>query len=162
MATSNKITFQFISEPTDVNFGGKVHGGIVMKWIDQTAYTCARSWAENYCVTVYVGGIRFYKPISIGEVIKINSYVIYTGNTSIHIAVDVYSRDFKEEHFEKKTHCVIVFVSVDEEGNPIPVKKWIPQTETEKQLSEYAKKLVDLREQINDEMKPFFDGIIEE
>ena len=162
MTTSNKITFQFISEPTDVNFGGKVHGGIVMKWIDQTAYTCARSWAENYCVTVYVGGIRFYKPISIGEVIKINAYVIYTGNTSIHIAVDVYSRDFKEQQFEKKTHCVIVFVSVDEAGNPIPVKKWVPQTETEKQLAEYAKKLVDLREQINDEMKPFFDGIIDE
>ncbi len=162
MTTSNKITFQFISEPTDVNFGGKVHGGIVMKWIDQTAYTCARSWAENYCVTVYVGGIRFYKPISIGEVIKINAYVIYTGNTSIHIAVDVYSRDFKEQQFEKKTHCVIVFVSVDEAGNPIPVKKWVPQTETEKQLAEYAKKLVDLREQINNEMKPFFDGIIDE
>lgn len=162
MVTSNKITFQFISEPTDVNFGGKVHGGIVMKWIDQTAYTCARSWAENYCVTVYVGGIRFYKPISIGEVIKINAYVIYTGTTSIHIAVDVYSRDFKEQHFEKKTHCVIVFVSVDEAGNPIPVKKWVPQTETEKQLAEYAKKLVDLREQINNEMKPFFDGIIDE
>jgi acyl-CoA hydrolase len=162
MTVSNKITFQFISEPTDVNFGGKVHGGIVMKWIDQTAYTCARSWAENYCVTVYVGGIRFYKPISIGEVIKINAYVIYTGNTSIHIAVDVYSRDFKEQQFEKKTHCVIVFVSVDEAGNPIPVKKWIPQTDTEKKLAEYAKKLVDLREQINDEMKPFFDGIIDE
>lgn len=162
MTASNKITFQFISEPTDVNFGGKVHGGIVMKWIDQTAYTCARSWAENYCVTVYVGGIRFYKPISIGEVIKINAYVIYTGNTSIHIAVDVYSRDFKEQQFEKKTHCVIVFVSVDEAGNPIQVKKWIPQTETEKQLAEYAKKLVDLREKINDEMKPFFDGIIDE
>lgn len=162
MTVSNKITFQFISEPTDVNFGGKVHGGIVMKWIDQTAYTCARSWAENYCVTVYVGGIRFYKPISIGEVIKINAYVIYTGNTSIHIAVDVYSRDFKEQLFEKKTHCVIVFVSVDEAGNPIPVKKWNPQTENEKQLAQYAKKLVDLREQINDEMKPFFEGIIDE
>lgn len=162
MTTSNKITFQFISEPTDVNFGGKVHGGIVMKWIDQTAYTCARSWAENYCVTVYVGGIRFFKPISIGEVIKINAYVIYTGTTSIHIGVDVYSRDFQEQHFEKKTHCVIVFVSVDEAGNPIPVKKWIPQTESEKQLQTYAKKLVDLREQINTEMKPFFDGIIDE
>ncbi|MGF1566363.1 MAG: hotdog domain-containing protein [Flavobacteriales bacterium] len=50
------IRFQFISEPTDVNFGGKVHGGVAMKWIDQTAYTCARTWAESYCVTVYVGG----------------------------------------------------------------------------------------------------------
>lgn len=156
MAENNRISFQFISEPSDVNFGGKVHGGTVMKWIDQTGYTCARNWAETYCVTVYVGGIRFLKPISIGEVIRINAYVIYTGNTSIHIAVDVYSRDFTKE-FEKKTHCVIVFVSVDEHGKPIPVKKWVPQTEREIKLADYAKKLTYLREQISDEMKPFFE-----
>jgi acyl-CoA hydrolase len=158
MTENNKISFQFISEPTDVNFGGKVHGGIVMKWIDQTAYTCARNWAETYCVTVYVGGIRFYKPISIGEVIKINAYVIFTGNTSIHIAVDVYSRNFNQKDFEKKTHCVIVFVSVNEKGSPVKVKKWIPGNEHEKQLETYAVKLNQMREQINNEMKPFIEG----
>jgi acyl-CoA hydrolase len=56
----DKMTFQFVSEPGDVNFGGKVHGGAVMKWIDQAAYATASSWSEGYCVTVYVGGIRFY------------------------------------------------------------------------------------------------------
>jgi len=45
MPDPSKISFQFISEPSDVNFGGKVHGGVVMKWIDQTAYACARLWA---------------------------------------------------------------------------------------------------------------------
>ena len=162
MTENNKISFQFISEPTDVNFGGKVHGGIVMKWIDQTAYTCARNWAETYCVTVYVGGIRFYKPISIGEVIKINAHVIYTGNTSIHIAVDVYSRNFSQNEFEKKTHCVIVFVSVDEKGSPVKVKKWIPGSEHEKQLEAYAVKLNQMREKISQEMKPFLEGSSDE
>jgi acyl-CoA hydrolase len=157
MTENNKISFQFISEPTDINFGGKVHGGMVMKWIDQIAYTCARNWAETYCVTVYVGGIRFLKPISIGEVIKINAYVIYTGNTSIHIAVDVYSRNFDQKEFEKKTHCVIVFVSVDENGKPVQVKKWKPKSEKEMKLEEYAQKLKSLREQINNEMEPFFE-----
>ncbi len=152
---NNKISFQFISEPTDINFGGKVHGGVVMKWIDQTAYTCARSWAETYCVTVYVGGIRFYKPISIGEVIKIEATVVYTRKTSIHIAVDVFSRDFSKEGFEKKTHCIIVFVSVDENGKPIDVKKWKPTTETEKKMEQYAIKLNLLRKQISEEMEPF-------
>jgi len=108
MNDQSKVTFQFISEPTDVNFGGKVHGGVVMKWIDQTAYACARSWAESYCVTVYVGGIRFMKPINIGDIVKIKAYVIHTGNTSVHIAVDVYARDLSTQDFEKKTHCVIV------------------------------------------------------
>ena len=69
-------TFQFISEPTDVNFGGKVHGGSVMKWIDQVGYACASNWCGSYAVTVYVGGIRFLKPIKIGELIKINAKVI--------------------------------------------------------------------------------------
>lgn len=151
------VTFQFISEPTDINFGGKVHGGAVMKWIDQTAYTCARTWAENYCVTVYVGGIRFYKPISIGEVVRIESYVIYTGTTSIHIAVDVYGREVSNPDFEKKTHCVIVFVSVDSEGKPVKVREWKPANEREEQLRGYAIKLKDLREQIASEMKPFFE-----
>lgn len=155
MKSNHQISFQFISEPTDVNFGGKVHGGVVMKWIDQTAYTCARNWAENYCVTVYVGGIRFIRPINIGEVIKIKAYVIHTGRTSIHIAVDVYSRNFETRDFEKKTHCIIVFVSVDEEGKPTPVKKWIPSTDREKALEDYAIRLKALRKEISEEMEPF-------
>lgn len=86
----------------DVNYSGKVHDGAVMKWIDQAAYACARSWAETYCVTVYVGGILFIKPISIGDLVKINAYIIYMGNTSLHIAIDVYSRKMDEKGFTKK------------------------------------------------------------
>ena len=56
----NKTVFQFISEPSDINYGGNVHCVIVMKWIDQAGYACASSCASSYCVTVYVGGIRFY------------------------------------------------------------------------------------------------------
>ncbi|HMP30679.1 MAG TPA: acyl-CoA thioesterase [Saprospiraceae bacterium] len=155
---NNKITFQFISEPGDVNFGGNVHGGTVMKWIDQTAYTCARSWAETYCVTVYVGGIRFISPIHIGDLVKVDAYVIHTGTTSIHIAVDVFSKDIASRNFEKKTHCVIVFVSVDSNGKPTSVKKWIPKTEREVKLSEYALQLKELRSTIEKEMKPFFEN----
>lgn len=157
MSSPHKTSFQFISEPSDVNFGGKVHGGSVMKWIDQAAYTCARTWSESYCVTVYVGGIRFYKPINIGEVIKIDCAVIYTGTSSIHIMVEVYSRSFSEKKFEKKTHCIIIFVAVDEKGEPKKVKAWVPKTEKEKKLQEYALKLKTLREEIHQEMKGFFN-----
>ena len=125
----DQITFQFISEPSDVNFGGKVHGGEVMKWIDQTAYACATGYAQNYCVTVYVGGIRFYRPINIGAIVKVEAQVIYTGTTSIHIAVNVFSRKLKDKKFEKTTHCVIVFVSTNKEGKPIPVYKFKPTTQ---------------------------------
>ena len=154
------MTFQFVSEPTDVNFGGKVHGGAVMKWIDQASFACASTWAESYCVTVYVGGIRFYKPIHIGSLVKIQSRVIYTGKSSIHIAVDVYSRKMSDPKFEKTTHCVIVFVSVDDNGNPKPTKQWIPDTDRERQLQQYAIRLMELRKDIEEEMGPHFKEII--
>lgn len=156
----DKITFQFVSEPSDVNFGGKVHGGSVMKWIDQTAYACASTWSEGYCVTVYVGGIRFYKPIHIGSLVKIQARVVYTGKSSIHIAVDVYSRKMKDPKFEKTTHCVIVFVSVDDEGNPKPTNQFTPNTDREKHMEQYAIRLMELRKNIEVEMSPYLKDYI--
>lgn len=153
--SKDQISFQFISEPTDVNFGGKVHGGQVMKWIDQTAYACATGWAQNYCVTVYVGGIRFYKPISIGAIVKVDAQVIYSGTTSIHISVDVFSRKLRDEEFIKTTHCVIVFVSTDKEGNPVPVEKFVPQNAHQGDMEKYALRLIELRKSIEDEMSRF-------
>lgn len=154
----DSISFQFISEPTDVNFGGKVHGGQVMKWIDQTAYACATGWAQNYCVTVYVGGIRFYKPISIGAIVRVDAQVIYSGRTSIHISVDVFSRKLRDEEFIKTTHCVIVFVSTDQDGKPVPVEKFIPQNEHQIDMEQYALRLIELRKSIEDEMSRFVHG----
>lgn len=152
---TNKLSFQFLSQPTDVNFGGKVHGGAVMKWLDQTAFACASHWASSYCVTVYVGGIRFYQPIKIGDVVRIDAQVIYTGNTSIHISLNVFSKTITEDVFKKSTHCIMVFVSMDENGIPQNVKKWIPETDEEKYLEGYALKLMDLRKIIESEMSPF-------
>jgi len=154
----NQITFQFISEPSDVNYGGKVHGGAVMKWIDQTAYACASSWAEGYAVTLYVGGIRFFKPIKIGDLVKVSARVIYTGNTSMHIACDVFSRPITSDvKYIKTTHCVIVFVAVDENGKTKPVIKWEAHTNRELAQEKYAKRLMELRKGIEEEMKPFLE-----
>jgi acyl-CoA hydrolase len=152
---SNEIIFQFISEPKEVNFSGKVHGGSVMKWIDQAAYTCARNWAESYCVTAYIGGTSFYGPINIGEVVKVVARVIYTGRTSIHISVDVFSRDFSESEFKLRTHCVTVFVGVDGDGKPQPVKPWVPQSEKEKKMAVYAQTLKSFQDKINVEIKQY-------
>ena len=101
-------TFSFLAEPGDVNFGGKVHGGAVMKWIDQVSYACASGWSRRYCVTVYVGGIRFFRPIQIGHEVKLEAKIIYTGSSSMHISVDVFSAPLWEDKYVKNTHCVII------------------------------------------------------
>src|SRR5690349_1533560 len=140
-----EITLRFLAEPTDVNFGGKVHGGAVMKWIDQAAYACAAGWSASYCVTVYVGGIRFYKPVLIGQVVEVRAQLIHTGTTSMHIAVDVYSRDPKASQLDKTTHCIIIFVAVDADGRPVPVRPWEPETDEDRRLQQYALRLMELR-----------------
>jgi acyl-CoA hydrolase len=150
-----EITLRFLAEPTDVNFGGKVHGGAVMKWIDQAAYACAAGWSASYCVTIYVGGIRFYKPVLIGQVVEVRAQLIYTGRTSMHIAVDVYSRDPKASKLAQTTHCIIIFVALDGEGRPAPVPHWEPETDKDRQMQQYALRLMDLHKVIEDEMKPF-------
>lgn len=149
---NHQTKFQFISEPTDVNYGGKVHGGIVMKWIDQAGFACAAAWSGRYCVTVYVGGIRFYAPIHIGDFIKVEAKIIYTGNTSMHIAIDVFSRKVTDTAFTKNTHCIIVFAAIDDNGKTIAVPKWQPKTDEETDFEAYAIKLMNLRKNIEEEM----------
>ncbi len=148
-------TFTFLAEPRDVNFGGKVHGGAVMKWIDQVSYACASTWSKRYCVTIYVGGIRFFQPIQIGHTVKLEAKVIYTGTSSMHISVDVWSGSLWEENWTKNTHCIIIFVALDEDGKPTPVPKWIPEEEKDKALEAYAIRLMERRKAIEEEMDPF-------
>jgi len=155
MSRTRSQTLRFLAEPGEVNFGGKVHGGSVMKWIDQAGYTCAVGWSGQYCVTVYVGGIRFYKPVHIGSLVEVKAQVIYTGKTSLHVAVDVTAGDPKSQQREKTTHCIIVFVAVDDDSKPVPVPQWQPQTPADQALESYAKKLMALRQRIEDEMQPF-------
>jgi acyl-CoA hydrolase len=153
--SEREITLRFLAEPTDVNYGGKVHGGTVMKWIDQAGYTCAVGWSGRYCVTVYVGGIRFFRPIHISNLVEVNARLIYTGNTSMHVAVDVYAGDPKAGEMAKTTHCIIVFVAVDGAGHPTPVKKLQPETAVDTALEQYAIKLMDLRKGIETEMSQY-------
>ena len=146
-----EVTLRFLAQPADVNFGGKVHGGTVMRWIDQAGYACAVGWSGRYCVTVYVGGIRFYKPVLVGSIVEVHARIIYTGKTSMHVAVDVRAGDLKDQTFDTTTHCVIVFVSMNDHGNPTQVQPWIPATPAEEAELRYAVKLMELRKSIEDE-----------
>jgi acyl-CoA hydrolase len=147
------ITLRFLAEPTDVNFGGKVHGGAVMKWIDQAGYTCAAGWAGTYCVTVYLGGLHFLGPIRVGELVELRALVIRSGRTSLDIAIDVYAGDPKSRERRRTGHCVVVFVALDEDGRPTEVPPWAPATEIDRALEAYARRLGELRRQMDAEME---------
>jgi acyl-CoA hydrolase len=149
------LKLRFLAEPTDVNYGGKVHGGAVMKWIDQAGYACASVWSGEYCVTAYVGGIRFLAPIHIGNIVELTSQVIYTGNTSMHIAIDVHARDPRKGKRVRTTHCVIVMVAM-EDGKPKSIPKWTPTKQEDVEMEQYALALMEKRKDIESEMHPYF------
>ena len=140
----SSITLRFLAEPSTVNFGGKVHGGTVMKWIDEAGYACATRWARRYCVTVSVGSIRFQRPIRIGDLVEVEARLAYTGNTSMNIAVEVRAGDLKLGQMEKITECVVVFVAVDADGLAIPVEAWQAETPSDIALAQYVKTHLDL------------------
>lgn len=139
----SSIVLRFLAEPSTVNFGGKVHGGTVMKWIDEAGYACASGWAKRYCVTVFVGGIRFHHPVKIGELVEVEARLAYTGNTSMNISVEVRSGDIKGGQLKTTTECLIVFVSVDDKGRPVPIEPWLPKTSEETALAQRARTQLD-------------------
>ena len=145
--TSN-TTLRFLAEPTDVNFGGKVHGGMVMKWIDQASYACAAQWSKRYCVTVSANAIRFIRPILVGQLISVTARIVHTGKTSMHIYVVVRASDPKEDNIVVTNRCFITFMAIDDSGYPVNVPSYTPESEEDKLLEkvaihakEFAKKL---------------------
>jgi len=152
-----ELTLRFLAEPQDVNFGGKVHGGAVMKWIDLAAYACAAGWSGRYCITAYAGGVRFVAPIHVGSLVEVTGKVIYTGNSSMHIALEVTACDPKSLNKRLTTHCIVIMVAVDEAGQSIQVPKWEPESESDKRQYTAAVKLMEMRKQIGEEMQIFVD-----
>ena len=147
-----ECVFRWISQPTDVNWGGKVHGGMVMKWMDQAAYACAVGWCGGYAVTASVGGMSFLKPIHIGDVVEVRARVILTGTTSLHIAVDVDAIDPRTQVRTRTTRCVMVFVALSDDGKTTPVPAWQPLSEEDRRLADYAARLKALRADLDAEL----------
>jgi acyl-CoA hydrolase len=156
-----EVEFRFLAEPSDVNFGGKVHGGMVMKWIDQAGYAGAVGWSGRYCVTVAVGGIRFLQPILIGDLVTVRAKLVHTGSSSMHFGVDVAARDLKLTASRLATSCVIVFVALDgPDGKPSVVPAWRPVDEEDCRLASYAQRLHELSRTMEGEVARMRDGTV--
>jgi len=155
---ASHITLRFLAEPSDVNFGGKVHGGNVMKWIDHAGYTCAANWSCSYCVTAYVGGIRFLRPINVGDLVELRAEIMHTGRTSMHISVSVHARNPRDPERRFTTHCILVFVAVDDAGTPVPIDTFVPTTEHGQRMNAYAQRMIALRQELQNESQAFLEG----
>jgi 4-hydroxybenzoyl-CoA thioesterase len=143
--TALERTLRFLAAPTDVNWGGKVHGGTVMRWIDEAAYVCAARWNRGPAIAVYAGGIRFYRPLLIGSVVEVQARLVHTGRHSMHLSVHVRSGDPKTDERELTTHCMMIFVALDDERRSAEVPQWVPVSDEDVALDAHARELVELR-----------------
>ncbi len=81
--------------PSYANFGGKIHGGIILSLMDKVAYACASKHAGSYCVTVSVDVVDFRAPVEVGELVSLKARVNYVGNTSLVVGIRVESENVK-------------------------------------------------------------------
>ena len=147
-STAPRTTLRFLAAPTDVNWGGNVHGGIVMRWIDEAAHVLATQWTgspDN--AAVFVGEVRFYRPLHIGHLVEVDARLLHTGTTSMHISVHVRSGDPASGILEQTTHCQIVFVALDKEGHATAAPSWQPESAEDRALEDHALDLIALRTQ---------------
>jgi acyl-CoA hydrolase len=160
MPGQRELVLRFLAEPSDINYGGKVHGGAVMKWIDQAGYAAAVGWSGRYCVTVAVGGIRFVAPVRIGDLVAVRTRLVHTGTSSMHLSVDVEAADpMQPDSTRLCTHCVIVFVALDGvEGAPVPVPAWVPVDEEDRRLAGYARRVMALSRDIEQTIARYRDA----
>ncbi len=148
--TAPREVLRFLAAPTDVNWGGKVHGGIVMRWIDEAAHVVATRWTDSaHNVAVYSGGIRFYRPLFIGDLVEVEARLLHTSPSSMHIGVHVRSGDPRRDELALTTHCLTVFVALDDDHHARPVPRWTPVSDEDLSLDAHAVQLVELREAVD-------------
>ncbi|NIN33772.1 MAG: acyl-CoA thioesterase [Gammaproteobacteria bacterium] len=134
--------------PDMANFSGKVHGGALLKLLDQVAFACAARYCKCYVVTVSLDQVSFKNPINVGELVSFRANVNYVGTSSMEIGVKVIAEDL---HSKKKRHtnsCYFTMVSMGEDGKPIKAPPLELKTDFERKLYEAALMRKKMREEI--------------
>ncbi|MBV7282661.1 acyl-CoA thioesterase [Corynebacterium sp. TAE3-ERU30] len=142
-----RVITRFLAKPTDVNWGGNVHGGTAMEWIDEAGTACTMEWSGQRTIAVYAGGIRFYRPISIGDLIEVDARLMRTDTRSMQMSVHVRSGDPRggREHLQQAIHATFTYVATDLDNNVLPARQFEPRTEDDVRLAEHATTLRELR-----------------
>jgi acyl-CoA hydrolase len=147
--TSHQLSMTVLMTPEMANFSGKVHGGAVLRLLDQVAYACASRYAGNYVVTLSVDQVTFRQPIAVGELVTFLASVNYTGTSSMEVGIKVVAEDIRKASVRHANSCFFTMVAVDDQGRPTPVPPLQVQTSDEKRRFAAAQ----LRRQLRQEME---------
>lgn len=123
------LTMSVLMTPDTANFRGNVHGGVMLKMLDEVAYSCASRYAGNYVVTLSVDQVVFKQPVHIGELVTFLAMVNFTGRTSLEVGVKVVAENIRQRSQRHTISCYFTMVALDEEGSPVEVPPLAPESD---------------------------------
>ncbi|MDG9884579.1 acyl-CoA thioesterase [Pseudomonas putida CSV86] len=127
-----QLSMTVLMTPDMANFSGNVHGGTLLKYLDEVAYACASRYAGRYVVTLSVDQVVFREPVHVGELVTFLASVNYTGNTSMEVGIKVVTENIRERSVRHSNSCFFTMVAVDDDRKPVAVPPRQPQTGEEK------------------------------
>ncbi|MDP1779621.1 MAG: acyl-CoA thioesterase [Anaerolineales bacterium] len=137
---ASQVTLSQLMHPEHANLLGNVHGGWIMKLVDEAGALACMRHAQKKVVTVAIDSMTFRQPIRIGDLIILNAKVTYTGNTSMEAEVQVIAENPVTGEQTNTNTAYLVYVALDDEGHPSAVPALIVETDEEKAQMAQAKK----------------------
>ena len=144
---NHQLTMTVLMTPDMANFSGNVHGGTILKLLDQVAYACASRYAGQYVVTLSVDQVMFRQPIHVGELVTFLASVNFTGRTSMEIGIKVLAEDIRKQIVRHANSCFFTMVAVDENGRATAVPALVPETADEERRYRNATMRRELRQE---------------
>ncbi len=127
----SRLTINQLMLPEHANTHGNVHGGWIMKLVDEAGGMCATRHARRPCVTVAIDSMTFKEPVHVGELLELTAEVTWTGHTSIEVMVNVVAENLLTGGRIATNSAFLVYVALDDRGRPCEVPPVAPETETE-------------------------------
>ncbi|WP_342619187.1 acyl-CoA thioesterase [Rhodoferax sp. GW822-FHT02A01] len=151
----HQLTMTVLMTPDMANFSGNVHGGTILKFLDQVAYACASRYARRYVVTLSVDQVMFRQPIHVGELVTFLAAVNYTGTSSMEVGIKVIAENIQTQVVRHANSCFFTMVAVDDERKPVPVDPLVPSTPDEHRRHAAAQ----VRKQLRQEFGERFESL---
>ncbi|MEQ6291860.1 acyl-CoA thioesterase [Vogesella sp. GCM10023246] len=126
-----ELSMSVLMTPDMANFSGNVHGGVLLKLLDQVAYACASRYAGCYVVTLSVDQVLFKQPIHVGEMVTFYASVNHVGRTSMEVGIKVVAENIQERSVRHTNSCYFTMVAYDN-GKAMPVPPLSLDSDTHK------------------------------
>ena len=152
---SRELSMTVLMTPDMANFSGNVHGGAILKLLDQVAYACAARYAGQYVVTLSVDQVTFKQPIHVGEMVSFLASVNYVGRSSMEIGIKVIAENIRSHETRHVNSCFFTMVAVGDDGKPTAVPPLRPFTPDEKRRHAAA----EIRKAMRREMEQRFSAV---